>query len=67
MVHEMKVDRPIILEGTIGGHQPHLPHYAAVAPPRTIAVAVEPSCRVAAPSLITDDGLAWLVLHPGRM
>jgi hypothetical protein len=54
MVHEMKVDnRPIILEGTMGLHQPHLPHSAATAPPLTVTVEVEPavvSCSRAPPS-----------------
>jgi hypothetical protein len=39
MMHEMKVDRSLILEGTsIGLHQPHLPHSAA-----TVTVEVEPA------------------------
>jgi hypothetical protein len=66
MVHEMKVDRPIILEGIIGLHQPHLPHSAAAVPPLTVRVEVEPavvSCGRASFSI--TDGLAWLFCHPG--
>jgi hypothetical protein len=81
----MKIDRPIILEGIIGGTPTPSPSYAVVlqgggvgggaATPLTdkecrirsltVAMEVEPSCRVVAPPFSVTNGVRVASAPPG--